>query len=185
MDGIQASSQTKKGGTVVPPSDFQSDTTKCTDNKAFQESSSRPRGRCACVRTHVPVKRIYVLIACELSWMIIRKKFDNTSITFGSCHQATGACRHYGGTSQHAIYPHCIIHTQSHVVKPHQAACRPPSPCQQPSYLWKLPSSSGRLQALWWGFTTSDFSTLHYPPTIAYCKAPPSCLQTALALPTT
>ena len=45
MDDIQANSQTKKGGTVVPPSDFQSDTTKCADNKAFQESSSRPRAR--------------------------------------------------------------------------------------------------------------------------------------------
>ena len=67
MDDIQANSQTKKGGTVVPPSDFQSDTTKCADNKAFQESSSRPRGRCACVRTRVPVKRLYVLIACEES----------------------------------------------------------------------------------------------------------------------
>lgn len=48
---------------------------------------------------------------------------------------------------------------------------------------WKLPTSSGRLQALWWGPTTSDFSTLHNPPTIACCRAPPSCLQTALALP--
>ena len=45
MDDIQANFQTKKGGTVVPPSDFQSDTTKCADNKAFQESSSRPRAR--------------------------------------------------------------------------------------------------------------------------------------------
>lgn len=67
MDDIQANSQTKKGGTVVPPSDFQSDTTKCADNKAFQESSSRPRGRSACVRTRVPVRRLYVLIACEES----------------------------------------------------------------------------------------------------------------------
>lgn len=67
MDDIQANSQTKKGGTVVPPSDFQSDTTKCADNKAFQESSSRPRGRSACVRTRTQVKRLYVLIACEKS----------------------------------------------------------------------------------------------------------------------
>lgn len=48
---------------------------------------------------------------------------------------------------------------------------------------WKLPTSSGRLQALWWGPTTNDFSTLHNPPTIACCRTPPSCLQTALALP--
>ena len=67
MDGIQANSQTKKGGTVVPPSDFQSDTTKCADNKAFQENSSRPCGRSACVRTRAQVKRLYVLIACEES----------------------------------------------------------------------------------------------------------------------
>ena len=185
MDDIQANSQTKKGGTVVPPSDFQSDTTKCADNKAFQESSSRPRGRSACVRTREIVKRSYVLKGCERSKKECRKYFDNTSITFGSCQQATGACRHYGGALQQAIFPHCIIHTQSHVVEPHQAACRPPSPCQQPSYLWKLPSSYGRLQALWRGSTTSDFSTLHYPPTIACCRTPPSCLQTTLALPTT
>ena len=48
---------------------------------------------------------------------------------------------------------------------------------------WKLPTSYGRLQALCWGTTTSDFSTLHNPHTIACCRAPPSCLQTALALP--
>ena len=63
MDDIQANSQTKKGGTVVPPSDFQSDTTKCADNKAFQESSSRPCGRCACVRTRAQVKRLFPQLA--------------------------------------------------------------------------------------------------------------------------
>lgn len=79
MDGIQANSLTKKGGTVVPPSDFQSDTTKCADNKAFQESSSRPRGRSACVRTREIVKRSYVLKGCERSEKRCRKYLDDTS----------------------------------------------------------------------------------------------------------
>ena len=51
MDSIQANSQTKKGGTVVPPSDFQSDTTKCATNKGIQKKSSRPCGRDARVHT--------------------------------------------------------------------------------------------------------------------------------------
>ena len=82
MDDIQANSQTKKGGTVVPPSDFQSDTTKCADNKAFQESSSRPRGRCACVRTREIVKRSYVLKGCERSKNRCQKCLDNTSTMY-------------------------------------------------------------------------------------------------------
>lgn len=41
----QTSCQVKKGGTVVPPTNFQFVTTKCADNKAFQESYSRPRAR--------------------------------------------------------------------------------------------------------------------------------------------
>lgn len=56
-----------KGGTVVPPSDFQSVTTISPMNKDIQANSSRPCGRCACgrIRTHAP--RLNVLIACEES----------------------------------------------------------------------------------------------------------------------
>lgn len=63
----QTSCQVKKGGTVVPPTNFQIVTTKCATNKGIQQKSSRPCGRSACVRTRAPVKRLYVLIACEES----------------------------------------------------------------------------------------------------------------------
>ena len=75
---IATEKEAKKGGTVVPPSDFQSVTTKCSNTQQVSEKSSRPHER-AQARAHDETpkaqpsksrknrKKLNVLIACEES----------------------------------------------------------------------------------------------------------------------
>lgn len=62
-----ASQSVKKGGTVVPPSDFQSVTTYDPNREQLSKKGSRPLGRSARAHTCAPAYRLNVLIACEES----------------------------------------------------------------------------------------------------------------------
>lgn len=70
-----ADSQWKKGGTVVPPTDFQSESTESSANQDVKAKTSRPCAPSACAGAHAgahesakkPSRPLNVLIACEES----------------------------------------------------------------------------------------------------------------------